>query len=211
LLIRSPGKSTFSREYSNAPRASKVSPHLIAERLAREPSLTPNFCKFLSLAQQRLQSVIFVLYAVSAWRSSSLKFEYPPWIRFDCQRCATCCGNTEKRIRRILLTNLDVKRIIEATGFKPQDFTYPRKGKPPFIHELIKVDGRCLFLEDNHCRIYKHRPLICRCFPFWIEQDHGERFRFKASLDCPGVGKGKRLDRPFFSKLLKTALSHRVK
>jgi len=140
-----------------------------------------------------------------------LEFKYPHGIRFECQRCATCCGDTEKRARRILLTNLDVKGIIEATGFQPQAFTYPQKGEPPFILELVKIDGKCIFLEGNACRVYRHRPLICRCFPFWIEQDPSKRFRFEASLDCPGVGKGKRLDRTFFSKLLKTALSHRVK
>lgn len=140
-----------------------------------------------------------------------MKFKYPHWVRFECQLCARCCGDTEKRARRILLTNLDVKRIIEATGFQPQDLTYPHEGETPFVSEMIKIDGKCVFLEDNKCRIYKHRPLICRCFPFWIEQDQSECFRFEVSLDCPGIGKGKRLGRPFFSKLLKTALSHRVK
>lgn len=140
-----------------------------------------------------------------------MEFDYPQGIRFDCQRCATCCGDTEKRARRILLTNLDVKEIIKVTGLQVQDFTYPQKGEVPFVFEMIKIDGKCIFLKGNHCLIYRHRPLICRCFPFWIEQDNGEHFRFGVSPDCPGVGKGKRLDRTFFSKLFKTALSNRVK
>jgi len=132
----------------------------------------------------------------------SLGFIYPIGVHFECQRCANCCRDTEKRIRRILLSEVDVRRIREKTKLQTKNFAYLLKGETPFKLEMKKINGKCIFLKGNKCRIYLARPLICRCFPFWIEKTK-ESFIFKVSSDCPGIGKGKLLGKSLFIKLLK--------
>ena len=129
------------------------------------------------------------------------RIQYPLGIRFQCQRCAFCCKDTEERARHILLTKLDVERIKQNTKLQTVNFAYRITGQTPFIFEMKKINGKCIFLEENACKIYSDRPLICRCFPFWIEKTK-KTFIFKVYLNCPGVGKGRLLSKAFFSKLL---------
>ncbi len=123
-------------------------------------------------------------------------------IQFECQRCANCCKNTEKKVRRILLSEADAKRIRNKTKLQTKDFAYVLKGETPFKFKMKKINGKCIFLENNKCRIYSSRPLICRCFPFWIEKIN-KTFIFKATQDCSGIGKGEQLGKAHFSRLLK--------
>jgi len=71
---------------------------------------------------------------------------------------------------------------------------------------MKKINGKCIFLKDGNCQIYLDRPLICRCFPFWIEQANNGSFTFKVSDDCKGIGRGGELGRSFFAELLKKAI-----
>ncbi|WXG39567.1 MAG: YkgJ family cysteine cluster protein [Candidatus Freyarchaeum deiterrae] len=132
--------------------------------------------------------------------------KFPKGIRFQCQRCSRCCAHTEVRDRRILLSDLDTLRIEKNSRFKREDFTEKIRGYHPFRFLMRMVDGKCVFLdEDKTCKIYDFRPLICRCFPFWIERK-GNLFEFKASSDCSGIGKGNILDEAFFEGLLSQAV-----
>ncbi|MGQ9721362.1 MAG: YkgJ family cysteine cluster protein [Candidatus Jordarchaeum sp.] len=120
--------------------------------------------------------------------------KFPKGVRFQCQRCSRCCKHTEERRRKILLSDLDISRIEKNVGLKGDDFAEPCQESYPFRFLMKMVDGKCVFLdEDKSCKIYELRPLICRCFPFWIER-RGNLFEFKASSDCPGIGKGNALD-----------------
>ena len=44
---------------------------------------------------------------------------------------------------------------------------------------LKSVDGKCIFLEGNNCKVYEHRPEICRKYPFF---EDGVR-------ECKGIKK----------------------
>ena len=35
------------------------------------------------------------------------------------------------------------------------------------ILRIKKKDGKCFFLENGKCTIYKIRPKICRIYPYW--------------------------------------------
>jgi Fe-S-cluster containining protein len=110
------------------------------------------------------------------------------------------------RSRRILLSDLDKLRIEKNLGLKREDFAELVQDSHPFKYLMKMVDGKCIFLdEDKTCKIYESRPLICRCFPFWIEKK-GNLFEFKASSDCPGLGKGNILKNEFFRDLLNQAV-----
>ncbi|MEM2144081.1 MAG: YkgJ family cysteine cluster protein [Candidatus Jordarchaeaceae archaeon] len=131
---------------------------------------------------------------------------FPKGIRFQCQKCSRCCAHTKVRSRRILLSDLDVSRIERNLGLKSEDFSEFILDSYPFRYLMKMVDGKCIFLgEDKTCKIYKFRPIICRCFPFWIEKK-GDLFEFKASSDCPGIGKGNVLGEEFFRRLLSQAV-----
>jgi len=77
--------------------------------------------------------------------------------KFKCLMCGECCKP------KVHVTELEIKTI-EKLGFKRKDFM---KG----IKVLKRVNGYCVFLKNKNdkkvCSIYKHRPSICRKWPFF--------------------------------------------
>ena len=80
---------------------------------------------------------------------------------FECKKsCGYCCT------LRVRLSLLDIIRIMQA-GYRKRDFLEKDlKGR-----NVIKmVKGKCYFLHRKNkkarCKIYEHRPRICREFPF---------------------------------------------
>ncbi|MFH1056134.1 MAG: YkgJ family cysteine cluster protein [Candidatus Altiarchaeota archaeon] len=92
--------------------------------------------------------------------------------KFRCRMCGTCC-----RFSVIPLTPEDVKRL-EVGGYK--DFSEKRNGELA----LKRLNGRCLFVKDDKCTVYEHRPQVCREFPFF--KLYGIGYAEKASF-CPGM------------------------
>ncbi len=94
-----------------------------------------------------------------------------------CGRCGTCCVDPI-----IPLNDEDVRSITKHTGIPAadlcrfyseddmewpddsEDWVHLRYGKRLMV--LRKVRERCLFLENDGCRIYKFRPRVCRIFPY---------------------------------------------
>ncbi len=91
---------------------------------------------------------------------------------FICQSCGNCC-----RFRVTPLTNEDVGRL-ESAGLR--DFSEPYKGEL----RMRRIKGRCMFLKDDACQVYEHRPQVCRNFPFFKEWGVG--FAQKATF-CPAL------------------------
>ena len=91
---------------------------------------------------------------------------------FKCKGCGNCC-----RFRVTPLLAEDVKRL-EAAGYR--DFTANVKGEL----STKRVGGRCIFLKDDRCTAYEHRPTVCREFPFFKEYGigYGRRLSF-----CPAM------------------------
>ena len=129
-------------------------------------------------------------------------FEYPKNVSFICNHCGRCCGDTKDRIRRILLLKTDVASISKELLLKNHEFTEEISGFEPYIYEMKKTeDGKCFFLENNLCKIYEIRPLICRFYPFQLENLGNNRYSFSYTSKCMGIGKGPRQKRVFFKKL----------
>ncbi|VVB95712.1 Putative zinc- or iron-chelating domain protein [uncultured archaeon] len=118
--------------------------------------------------------------------------DYVPDIRksgFSCARCGWCCREnfsiriTEDILRpsnAISIFPDDIRRIMKGTGLKWDDVAQPdiysclSDGDNIYaIGWLLRRNdaGECVFYRDDACTIYEFRPMICRCYPFFM----GER------------------------------------
>ncbi|MCW4033872.1 MAG: YkgJ family cysteine cluster protein [Candidatus Bathyarchaeota archaeon] len=129
-------------------------------------------------------------------------FEYPKHVSFNCSLCARCCGDTEDRVRQILLLQMEAQRISNATGLGIEKFATKVSGSEPYIYRMRKpVDGKCFFLKESRCTIYSIRPLICRFYPFQLKNLGNNRYVFSYTNKCLGIGKDPQLTRDFFENL----------
>jgi Fe-S-cluster containining protein len=78
--------------------------------------------------------------------------------------CVKCCIET-----RMPLTRFDIDRISEQ-GYKIKDFVVKRRREC----QLKNVNGRCVFLGDDGCKIYSFRPEGCRLYPLVYDEDDGK-------------------------------------
>jgi Fe-S-cluster containining protein len=125
-----------------------------------------------------------------------------PQCQFECSKCGLCCGDTEQKTRRILLLESEAEEISRKTSQPPEVFCEEISGKEPYVYEMKKTMGKCVFLKDNQCTIYEMRPLICRFYPFELKFSSDQnRYIFTATLECIGIGKGKNLCKEDFEKL----------
>jgi len=76
------------------------------------------------------------------------------------------------------------------------------EGFEPYIYTMRKTENRqCIFLSGDSCTIYLTRPLICRFYPFELKNVGNDRYVFISTDECPGIGKGSKLEAAFFQKL----------
>jgi hypothetical protein len=64
------------------------------------------------------------------------------------------------------LSNSDLKRILKL-GCKLECFAVKTDGE----WRLMNNSGRCVFLTEEGCRIYRHRPEGCRLYPLVYDED----------------------------------------
>jgi len=136
-----------------------------------------------------------------------MSFEYPAAVRFRCTKCGICCGNTQEKIRHILLLSTEAEQITTATSQPIFEFAVKVEGKAPYSYEMRKTaeNGKCIFLKNNRCTIYSLRPLICRFYPFELKIAANQKPEFLYTDECPGIGKGKMLSKNYFEKLFQLA------
>ena len=70
----------------------------------------------------------------------------------------------------------------------------------PYKYEMVKKNGRCVFLSGKKCTIYENRPLICRFYPFTMFRD--DEYVFEADQDCQGIGIGEVVDERYLRELV---------
>lgn len=101
----------------------------------------------------------------------------------------------------------EVKEVSEKTSLSIGDFSFKTEGNEPYVFEMRKKeDGKCFFLKDSFCTIYDFRPLICRFYPFELKFDgHQDKYRFRFTLECPGINNGQEMEENEFKKLLELA------
>ena len=141
-----------------------------------------------------------------------LRFEYPPEVSFECNKCGLCCSDTPLKTRHVLLLKSDAQRIAAHIKREIATFAFDITGRAPYVYEVYKVqDGKCVFLLNNGCAIYEVRPLICRFYPFELSTAEDGVCRFSVTDECQGAsrdgaaGSGKKLDASYFAGLLELA------
>ena len=83
-----------------------------------------------------------------------------------------------------------------------EEFAAKIEGFDPYVFQMKKtVEGDCIFLRNGSCSIYEARPLICRFYPFQLQNRENDRYVFRYTEECPGLGKGPQLERRFFEEL----------
>jgi Fe-S-cluster containining protein len=142
-----------------------------------------------------------------ASNSKKVDFSYPTNLRFSCNKCGICCGDTEQKTRHVLILEAEAKAIAAQTGQDISDFSFQISDKLPFRFEMKKTsEGKCVFLKENQCTIYEVRPLICRFYPFELKFDKDMQLHvFDFTLECPGIGQGKEFEIIEFEKLFDLA------
>jgi len=134
-------------------------------------------------------------------------FIFPKKIRFECINCGVCCGDTKEKNRRILMLSEETAEISVKNGIKISDFSNICSDKKPYHYEMNKKqNGKCFFLSSkNKCNIYLERPLICRFYPFELIDQSDGNHKFYYTDECPGINKGKTLDKKYFTGLFEQA------
>jgi Fe-S-cluster containining protein len=106
-----------------------------------------------------------------------------------------------------MLLTKDARTISEAILKPVETFATETSGNGPYVYEMRKTreEGKCTFLKGTDCSIYAVRPLVCRFYPFELVTLKDGKPRFFCTEECPGIGKGKRLEREYFENLFKRA------
>jgi Fe-S-cluster containining protein len=106
-----------------------------------------------------------------------------------------------------VLLREDARTISEAVLKPVKAFAIETRDHGPYVYEMRKTrgEGKCIFLEGTDCSIYAGRPLVCRFYPFELVTMKDGKPRFFCTGECPGIGKGKRLEREYFENLFKRA------
>jgi Fe-S-cluster containining protein len=140
----------------------------------------------------------------------AMKLKYPRDVLFECIRCGSCCRDTGKRRRKIVLTSADLESIAKITQLRVNEFCRASHIAPrPFRWIMRENYGACIFIgENSKCRIYDSRPMICRCYPFSVEWDETNMTFSLSRNECPGLGRGIKLQKQFFEKLAQEVISN---
>ena len=135
----------------------------------------------------------------------SEKIDYKNGIKFECQGSGNCCVSRNS-YGYVYLSDIDLKRFAKNFSLSISDF----KSKyceitDGYIHlsEKNKLNGNCIFLNDKKCSVYSSRPSQCRTWPFWNENMNAKIWNEDISINCPGIGKGKKIKSDQIKKLLK--------
>ena len=111
-----------------------------------------------------------------------------------CDTCsARCC-----RLYTIPVTHLDVARIVEHTlrpavelieatneVFADEMPVAYLEGQPSQL-VLRRVEGACLFLDGDRCRIHEHAPSVCQMYPHVACRDDELQLRRRRDVYCEG-------------------------
>jgi Fe-S-cluster containining protein len=99
-------------------------------------------------------------------------------------------------------------QAISKAALKPvETFAVDIEGQEPYVYEMRKTgeEGKCLFLEGRNCGVYALRPLVCVFYPFELKGMKDGKLGFFCTPECPGIGKGKKLEKDYFEGLFRRA------
>jgi Fe-S-cluster containining protein len=101
----------------------------------------------------------------------------------------------------------EARTISEAVLRPVEAFATMTRGREPYVYGMRKTrgEGKCIFLKGAGCSIYEIRPLVCRFYPFKLVTLKNGKHWFSSTRECPGIGRGERLERVYFENLFRRA------
>jgi Fe-S-cluster containining protein len=109
-------------------------------------------------------------------------------IGFKCLRCGDCCVGADNSV---VVFPFEIRKILAATGVGWLDAVEPpiigewdSEGNFHTLEWRIKKDGEsCKFHTIAGCKIYQARPMLCKTYPFYLDEG-----TLRCS-ECRGLGK----------------------
>jgi len=106
---------------------------------------------------------------------------------FHCQKCGECCRGEDNSV---VVFPQEIRRIQIATGMEWLEVVWPPEegewDKDGCFHTLewrLRKEGEsCRFYQNDRCSVYSDRPMLCRTYPFYL--DNGELM----CSECRGLG-----------------------
>jgi uncharacterized protein len=138
-----------------------------------DPSgMVPIACRIIALRQEQNRLFAFPAEALAAEIKTT---------GFSCTLCGACCTRTVNRHVFLLDRDVTAVQAIDPGAYRPAP-------DPEFCDEsgtlydsgyaLVTDDrGACRFLENNRCRIYGDRFLVCRVYPYMLRRETGSQDR----------------------------------
>tara|TARA_B100001250_G_C19549440_1_gene678329 strand:- start:59 stop:520 length:462 start_codon:yes stop_codon:yes gene_type:complete len=126
-------------------------------------------------------------------------------IKFECQSSGNCCVSRGS-YGYVYLSINDLKRFSNYFNLSIKQFKLQYcQTTNGFVHltEKKSLKGKCVFLKNKKCTVYKSRPSQCRTWPFWNENMNVKVWNEDISINCPGIGKGKKITSNLINKFLK--------
>jgi uncharacterized protein len=108
-------------------------------------------------------------------------------MKFKCHGCGKCCIGEDNSV---VVFPFEIRRIMQFTGETwlqtvepPAEGEWDLHGNFHTLEWRIKKEGAsCKFYSGNGCRIYEVRPMICRTYPFYLDND------VLRCSECSGLG-----------------------
>ena len=133
------------------------------------------------------------------------KINYKNGIKFKCQNSGNCCISRGS-YGFVYLSKNDLNRFAKHFNLPIEHFKKKYcQTTDGYIHlaEKKSLNGKCLFLKNYKCTVYESRPSQCRTWPFWNENMNAKTWNEDISVNCPGIGKGKKISSKLIKKFLK--------
>lgn len=144
----------------------------------------------------------------SSFQLSKYRFIYPNEIIWKCQQCTLCCKDSYNHVRRIKLLKQESISLSRKINIPIEQFATPTFDKI-YSHEILKNNGKCIFLKNNFCKIYNNRPLVCQFYPFEMKSFENDVYQIIFSgKECTSIDKGHKLKEPFFRNLVINTLKY---
>ena len=120
------------------------------------------------------------------------KINFKNGIRFECQNSGNCCVSRDS-YGYVYLSSKDLKKLARNFNLTAEDFKFKYcQNTEGFLHlkEKNRLKGKCIFLKNHKCTVYKSGPSQCRTWPFWNENMNAKSWNENVVNFCPGIGKG---------------------
>jgi Fe-S-cluster containining protein len=110
---------------------------------------------------------------------------------FRCQKCGECCRGDDNSV---IVFPEEIRRIRTATGQlwleivgPPEEGEWDKDGcfhtlEWRLVKESASEGASCRFYQNSRCSIYSCRPMLCRTYPFYLDNDE------LMHSECRGLG-----------------------